>query len=35
MWNDIHTNADKLKENAIIASSMEKSYSMAGYDSGD
>ena len=23
MWNDIHTNADKLKENAIIASLME------------
>lgn len=23
MWNDIHTNADKLKKNAIIASLME------------
>ena len=23
MWNDIHTNADKLNENAIIASRME------------
>ena len=35
MWNDIHTNADKLKKERHYSQSNGKSYSMAGYDSGN